>query len=169
LPPLSQLVDAGGNVWTLASNGHILRNGAWAAGGLGSKLLWFGGAIYTLGSDINWWQWQPALGTWGKVGPTQPGTGGGGTPTPPSTSPDGSMLPPLSQIVDASGGVWAIQADGHLIRNGLWAGGGLGSKLLWVGGAMYTLGTDAAWWQWQPSSATWTRVGPTQPGTSPAP
>ncbi len=167
-PPLSELIDTTGAVWSLASNGNVLRNGTWMGGGVGSKLLLQSAVIYTFGTDGNWWQWQQTSGGWVKYGPTQPG-GSAPPTTPPSggTSPDGSMAPPLAQLVDASGGTWALSGV-RILRNGVSAAGGEGSKLLWLNGAIYTFGTDGNWWKWQGSS--WTKYGPTQPvGSTPPP
>jgi hypothetical protein len=164
VPPLSQLVDTSGAVWTIGANSHILRDGSWVGSGLGTKLLWSGGSIYLFGG-VNWWQWLPASSSWLKVGPTQPGTTSGPPPSS-SASPDGAMVPPLSQLVDTSGAVWTIGANSHILRNGSWVGGGLGSKLLWSGGSIYLFG-GVNWWQWLPASSSWSKVGPTQPGTTP--
>jgi hypothetical protein len=79
------------------------------------------------------------------------------------TSPDGTLVPPASQIVDGSGAIWTIGANGAILRNGVQAAGGLGTKILWSAGTIYVLGTDSNWWQWTGSS--WTNVGPVQPGT----
>ncbi len=90
-----------------------------------------------------------------------------------TTSPDGTMVPPATQIVDASSAVWTIGANAVILRNGVHAAGGYGSKILWSGGATYVFGTDGNWWKWTGSG--WTNVGPTQPGgtapnpTSPSP
>ena len=43
------------------SSGQILRNGV-DTGGVGSQLLWYGGVIYTLGDDSNWWRWTNGMG-----------------------------------------------------------------------------------------------------------
>ena len=96
----SQIVDNTGAVWTIASNGAILRNGTSAAGGYGSKIYWKNNTIYVYGSDSNWWQWTGS--GWSNIGPTQPGT----TSSSTSVSPDGAMVPTTtSQIVDNTGAV----------------------------------------------------------------
>ncbi len=159
IPPLAQLVDGGGSVWTLASDGRVLRNGNQAAGGVGSKILWSGGIIYVLGADNNWWKWNG--GSWQNIGPTQPGATAPSSSPPPS--PDGSMVPPLTQLVDASGNTWTLASDGRTLRNGIQVGGGVASKLLWRGGVIYALGRDNNWWQWNPSAGQWILYGPTQP------
>ena len=157
-PPATQLVDASGAVWAISTD-VVLRNGAPAAGASGLKLLWFGGAIYVLGSDgSTWWGWN-GLG-WTDVGTTQPGV----TP-PPVTSADGTAVPPASQIVDALGGVWTMNGA-VILRNGAPAAGGTGVKILWSGGSIYVLGaTGGNWWRW--TGAGWSGVGPAQPGGPP--
>ena len=72
VPPAGQVVDAAGAIWTLAANQGILRNGALAGGGYGTKLLWSGSILYTFGLNNTWWQWTGSR--WSNVGTTQPGS-----------------------------------------------------------------------------------------------
>ena len=158
VPPAARIVDSQGAVWTI-SGIAILRNGASAAGGSGSRILWTGGAVYVFGMDLNWWRWLGS--TWSNVGRTQPGSVPA-PPTPPSgPSADGTLLPPATQIVDNQGAVWTLSGT-VILRNGASAAGGSGSKILWTGGSIYVLGTDSNWWRWVASS--WSYVGRTQPG-----
>jgi parallel beta-helix repeat protein len=92
----SQIVDNTGAVWTIASNGAILRNGASAAGGFGSKIYWKDNTIYVYGTDSIWYQWTGS--GWVTFGPTQPGTT---TSPPPSTSAVG----PTSTITCPTGAI----------------------------------------------------------------
>jgi len=72
VPTAAQIIDNAGAVWTIASNGAILRNGIQAAGGLGSAILWKNATIYVLGTDANWWQWTGS--SWVNAGDgTSPG------------------------------------------------------------------------------------------------
>ena len=151
VPPATSIIDNSGGVWTI-SNGAILLNGVSAGGWSGSEILWYGGTIYVLGNDSNWWQWTGA--GWFNVGPVQPGSSSG------TVSPDGTTVPPASYIVDSVGAVWTI-ANGAILRNSVSAGGWSGSKILWSGGIIYVLGTDNNWWQWTGSG--WVNVGPIQP------
>jgi hypothetical protein len=153
VPPASQIIDSSGAVWTIGANQMILRNAVQPAGGFGSKILWTGGTIYVLGTDGNWYRWTG--GDWSNVGPVQPG--GGWT-----ASPNGTTVPPASQIVDNQGVVWTIGAGQMILRNGVQAAEGFGSKILWTSGTIYVFGTDSNWWQWTGSG--WINVGPTQPG-----
>jgi uncharacterized delta-60 repeat protein len=70
VPAAAQIVDNAGGVWTIGVNQAILRNGAQAAGGLGSQILWQSGTIYVLGTDNNWYQWNGSW--WLNVGPARP-------------------------------------------------------------------------------------------------
>ena len=90
----SQIVDKSGAVWTIASNGAILRNGLQAAGGWGTQILWKSNTIYVFGTDGNWWQWIGS--SWNNVGPTVPGSGGGGG----TSSPDGTIVPTTAAQID---------------------------------------------------------------------
>lgn len=158
VPPLTEIVDSQGAIWTIGSTNVILRNGTQAGNGLGSQIYWYANVIYVFGTDSHWWGWT---GTgWIDVGPTQPGP-----PPPPSgeTSPDGTQVPPASSIVDASGAVWTIGSPNVILRNGSQAGNGLGSTILWSASTIYVYGTDSNWWQWTGSS--WTNVGPVKPGS----
>jgi hypothetical protein len=144
VPPAVQIVDSAAAVWTIGLNQVILRNGAPAAGGLGSKILWSGGSIYVYGGDNNWWKW---LGSgWANAGATIPATTvpPPTTPTTPSTttSADGTLVPPASQIIDSAAAVWTIGANQVILRNGASAAGGLGSKILWSSATIYVYGGD---------------------------
>ena len=162
MPPASQIVDGQGAVWTINGSGAILRNGASAAGGSGVRIAWSGGSVYVLGSTGgSWWKW---LGTgWTNVGPTLPGGPPPPPPPPPSgTSPDGTQVPPASQIVDGQGAVWTINGSGAILRNGAWAANGTGSRILWLRGTIYVLGSDnTRWWRWTGSG--WIYFGTVQP------
>jgi hypothetical protein len=63
--------------------------------------------------------------------------------------------------VDASA-VWTIGTNQAILRNGVQAAGGVGSKILWTSNTIYVLGIDSNWWQWTGSG--WINVGPVQPG-----
>ncbi|HZJ30864.1 MAG TPA: hypothetical protein VFD21_04805 [Vicinamibacterales bacterium] len=154
LPPASQIVDNAGAVWTVGSAQAILRNGAQAAGGLGSKILWQSAVIYVLGVDNNWWQWTGS--GWIVYGPTQPGS----TFQP---SPDGTTVPPATQITDNTGAIWTIGSGEAILRNGVQAAYGLGSQILWKSNVIYVFGVDSNWWQWTGSG--WANVAPRIPRT----
>jgi len=151
VPTALQIVDSVGAVWTIGTNGAVLRNGVQAASGWGSKILWKSNAIYVFGIDGNWWQWTGS--GWINVGSAVPGGIG--------TSPDGTMVPSALQIVDNVGAVWTIGLNSAILRNGVQAGGGWGSKILWKTNTIYVYGTDTNWWKW--TGSVWAWVGPTQP------
>jgi hypothetical protein len=146
----SQIIDSSGAVWTISGGVVILRNGVPAADGLGSKIVWINGVIYVLGVDNNWWQWTDLR--WVTVGSSRPA----------GASSDGTIVPTNgNQIVDGSGAVWTIGESLTIQRNGTWAAGGLGSRILWASGAVYVLGVDGNWWLWTGSG--WVNIGPTAP------
>src|SRR6476659_9188791 len=82
----------------------------------------------------------------------------GGTPV----SLDGTTVPSAPQIVDSEGAVWTIGAGQVILRNGVQAASGYGSRILWKNANVYVLGTAANWWQWTGNG--WLNVGPTTPG-----
>jgi len=151
VPTASQIVDTVGAVWTLGANGAILRNGVQAGGGWATKILWSSATIYAFGTDGNWWQWTGS--SWINLGTKAPGQ---------LTSPDGTMVPTALQIVDNVGAVWTIGLNSAILRNGVQAGGGWGTKILWKNATIYAFGSDSNWWQWTGSG--WTNVGTTVPG-----
>ncbi len=64
-------------------------------------------------------------------------------------SPDGTTIPPALQVVDSVGVVWTIvPATQEVQRNGGSSNGGFGSTVTFKGGAIFTLGLDAVWYQW---------------------
>jgi hypothetical protein len=79
-------------------------------------------------------------------------------------SPDGTTVPTATQIVDNSAVIWTIGSNEAILRNGVQAAGGWGSKILWTSNTIYVLGIDSNWWQWTGSN--WLNVGPTTPGGS---
>lgn len=70
IPDVSSFTDGLGAVWTLV-NGNIRRNGA-ATGGRGSQVLLYGGVIYALGTDNNWWRWSGS--NWSYYSAADPST-----------------------------------------------------------------------------------------------
>ncbi len=65
-----------------------------------------------------------------------------------AASPDGATMPPEKQLVDATGVVWTISVDEEIQRNGGSSNGGFGTKVIFKGGSIFTLGLDAVWYQW---------------------
>jgi len=70
VPSASSVTDSSLNVWTIGAGRAILRNGSPADGGQGSEILWYQGAIYVLGTDLNWWRWTGS--TWTNLGSRSP-------------------------------------------------------------------------------------------------
>jgi glutamine cyclotransferase len=161
IPSASRIVDTTGAVWTIGGSGVILRDGVHAAGGYGSTVLWKNSTIYVFGTDSTWWKWTGS--GWINVGAATPG---GAINPPPSSSPDGTSVPDAPQIVDNDGAVWSIGSDARILRNGIHAAYGYGSRILWAKGSINVLGTDGNWWLWTGSG--WTNVGATTPGGTPS-
>jgi len=163
VPSSSRIVDRSSAEWTIGAGGVILRNGIQAAGGLGSTILWKNSTIYVFGTDSQWWQWTGA--GWANIGAATPG---GATPgvTQSAASPDGTTVPAASQIVDNEGAVWTIGSNAEILRNGVHAAYGYGSRILWTAATVYVCGTDSNWWQWTGSG--WSNIGPATPNTSPS-
>jgi hypothetical protein len=84
----------------------------------------------------------------------------------PGVSPNHTRVPPALAIIDLGRHVWTIGAESRIYRDGT-DSGGIGSELLWSGGSVYTLGTDANWYVYQ--GAGWALVGFSDPsGGAPA-
>jgi hypothetical protein len=62
VPGVAAIVDSSLAVWTLGNSLEVFRNGAQAAGGYATQILWYGGSIFVLGDDNNWWRWTGS--TW---------------------------------------------------------------------------------------------------------
>jgi len=58
--------------------------------------------------------------------------------------------------------VWSIGSEARILRNGIHAAYGYGSRILWTKASINVLGTDGNWWLWTGSG--WTNIGPTTPG-----
>jgi uncharacterized membrane protein len=70
VPQAPAVFDSDLTPWTLGPGQEILHNGAQAAGGYGSQILWYRGSIYVLGDDSNWWRWTGSM--WAFAGPNDP-------------------------------------------------------------------------------------------------
>jgi len=162
VPSSSRIVDNSGAVWTIGAGAVILRNGVQAAGGLGSTILWTNSTVYVFGGDSNWWQWTGS--GWINVGPVAPG--GTAPPATQPASPDGTTVPGASQIVDNAGAIWTIGSNAQILRNGVHAAYGYGSRILWAAATIYVFGTDSNWWQWTGSG--WSNIGPATPAGNPS-
>jgi probable HAF family extracellular repeat protein len=100
VPHAPAIFDGDLVMWTLGPAQEVLRGGVQARGGFASELLWYGGRIYVLGDDMNWWQWTGT--TWSLFGPDDPSSGfqrcapdyrhrcGGAAPPPHTAWPDSS-------------------------------------------------------------------------------
>jgi hypothetical protein len=70
VPTASQITDNTGAIWTIGSGYAILRNGAQADGGIGSKILWKSSTIYVYGLNGAWYRWTGS--SWAYNSSTQP-------------------------------------------------------------------------------------------------
>jgi PKD repeat protein len=124
-PPASQIVDDALAVWTIGTGGQILRNGTWAAGGLGSQILWYQGRIYVLGTNSAWWQWMD--GSWAGAGASDP------VPSAPTAlQVVVSSVAALQSAVDAltSGTTIVIQPGSYRLSKALRVGNGVSNVAL---------------------------------------
>ena len=62
-----------------------------------------------------------------------------------------------TQILDNVGAVWTIASSGAILRDGVQAAGGWGSKIRWTNSTIYVYGTDGNWWRW--TGTQWLNVG----------
>jgi hypothetical protein len=106
IPSAAQIIDNERAVWTL--NGQtMLRNGS-DTGGRGPLLLWFGGRIYAIGVDSNWWgylggtAWERVTDPTGAPTPAPTATATQQSSPPPSPSPTATVAPPPSPSPSAS-------------------------------------------------------------------
>ncbi len=84
---------------------------------------------------------------------------------PGTVSPDGADVPPLT---DAGLNIWtwgdpvsAHPGSFQTLCNGIWVGGGVGFRLLAMGGTVYTLGTNYDWHRWD--GRFWHNIGAAEP------
>ena len=70
VPPLTEIVDVFGQVWTIGLANEILLNGIQASGGTGIIILYVNKKIYVFGTDNNWYLWDN---NWTNVGQQRPG------------------------------------------------------------------------------------------------
>jgi hypothetical protein len=74
-------------------------------------------------------------------------------------------VPPGAGITDDALATWTIGPGQAILRNGVHAGGGYGTQVLWHHGAVYVFG-DGSWWRWLGSA--WANVGSGDPAGSSA-
>jgi endoglucanase len=163
IPPATQIVDSGGNVWTLAS-GVVVENGATPGYSANVTLLLYdNGVIYQENSANNWWSWTGS--TWAAVSGDPRGTGSAPS-VGASPSASGTKIPPATQIVDGNGAVWTL-ASGVVMANGEMAGYSAGvTLLLYSNGVIYQENSASAWWAW--TGSTWAAVSGNPGGTTAA-
>jgi hypothetical protein len=155
IPPVTQIVDGTGGIWTVDGNRLCYRNGT-QAGNCNSvqTLLWYQGNIYVGATVGTWWQWNGS--GWTQI-----------AADPRVASASGTTIPPATQIVDSNGGVWTVNVPGICNLNGAQAGNcNSVQTLLWYQGNIYVGATVGTWWQWNGSG--WTQIA-ADPRTVPPP
>ncbi len=152
IPPATQIVDGGGNVWTMPSlsgPGNIIYENGTPTTGSGShvQVLYYGGTMYAENTGSAWYRWTGS--GWAYIGKTYTGV------SQPSAS--GTIIPPATQIVDGSGNVWtmpSLSSPGTIIyENGrATTGDGNHVALRYYNGWMLAENTGNNWYQWTGSA-----------------
>jgi hypothetical protein len=133
IPNATQIVNAKGNVFTLAG-GTVYRNGkALASSGI-TVLLYYNSKIYAGDSFGDWWQWTGSA--WRQTA---------GNPQSPSAS--GTTIPDAPEIVDGNRTVWTVGNNGNSFENGVADGGANITLLLYYNGIIYAETSDPSWWE----------------------
>jgi hypothetical protein len=138
IPTVTQLVDGGGNIWTVAA-GVIYENGALAGySSAVTALLYSNNTIYQENSAGGWWSWSGS--TW--VASSNPLK---------VASASGTSIPTVKQLVDASGNIWTVSA-GVVYKNGVLAGyTNSVTLLLYDNNTIYQENSGGGWWSWNGS------------------
>ena len=71
-------------------------------------------------------------------------------------------MPLLQWGVDRDLAVWTLGTGQEILRNGVQAANGYGSRILYRLGEVYVLGDDNTWWRW--TNGNWTSAGASEPG-----
>ena len=140
IPSATDIIDGSGNEWSVA-DGVVYENGA-LAGYTNSVtlLLYVNNTIYQENAAGGWWSWN--ANTW--VSSSDPRV---------SVSANGATIPAVSQIIDASGNVWAVN-DGVVYENGVLAGYSNGvTQLVYENNTVYQENAAGGWWSW--NGSTW--------------
>ncbi len=141
--------------WTFSPTMHTLRNNV-DVGGIGHASVPFyscvnNADVYVIGQDgITWFKYL-GNGAWTLTGADPGGTHFTGALPPPI---------PLTEC-DHEWTIGAAQGPGTTLRDGLAAGGGVGTEYRCLGGDVYVLSTDFYWWKWD--GTTWLRQTTTTP------
>jgi hypothetical protein len=135
IPSATQIVDASGIVWTVAS-GFSYENGTADGGSNITLLLYFNGGVYADSTAYGWW--SHAKGIWQSIA-------GDPRPASVSASASGTTIPSATQIIDASGIVWTV-ASGLSYQNGIADGGVDITLLLYFNGSVYADTPAYGWW-----------------------
>ncbi len=160
IPSVSQIVDSGHNIWTVAG-GVIYENGKAAGYSANVVLLLFSsGTVYQENKSCRWWAWNGS--TWVATNNPSPTTMSACS----NASANDTMIPSASQIVDGAGNVWTV-AGGVVYENGKAAGYSANViRLLYSGATVYQQNKLCLWWSWNGSK--WLATTNPAPGVTPA-
>jgi hypothetical protein len=182
-PPLTQLVDASGDVWTV-SGGVVSLNGAiQPITQHVILLLYYQGVMYQENSDCLWWDWtggawvnasQPAIagipGCTGKTGGSTAtsgtGTGSSGASSTPAASASGTMIPSAAKLVDGAGNTWTVSGGVISLNGTVQSATHKVIVLLYYQGVIYQENSDCLWWSW--TGGTWVATSRPAAGGVPA-
>ncbi|HEY2685981.1 MAG TPA: hypothetical protein VGI93_20900 [Steroidobacteraceae bacterium] len=135
VPPATELVDAGGNLWAI-SGGQAYENGQVTPSGGIILLLCFDGVVYQENAQKNWWQWNSNTAAWLS------------SSDPRQSSPSGTTLPTAMQIVDSGHNVWTA-SNGQAFENGLPTPSSSVTLLLYANGVLYQENVHKNWYAWR--------------------
>jgi hypothetical protein len=137
VPRAVQIIDSGGNVWTLAG-GVIYENGALAGySNAVTKLRYNNNTVYQQNAAGGWWSWNGR--TWVSS-------------ADPLSSPDGTSVPGAAHIIDGAENVWTVAA-GVIHKNGVLAGySNAVTKLLYHNYTIFQQNAAGGWWSWNGNS-----------------
>jgi len=144
IPNATQIVDARGHVWK-QSGGLFYNNGAAKTGPITHLLLYYKNTIYAVNTGNAWYRWTGS--GW---------TGAAGNPEPPSAS--GAVTTPSgAALIDGSGVIWTVDANGLSYENGIADTGANITLLLYYNTGIYAKVTNGSWWEH--INGGWTPIG----------
>ena len=150
IPSAAQIIDSGGNVWTVS--GGVFENGTSVTAAPVTLLMYDNDSVYEEDTAGNWWLWN--------------GTAWVSTSNPTLlVSPAGTSIPKANQITDSSGNVWA--ESGGVYKNGIVMDASVVTRLLYDNNVIFLEDTAGNWWSWNGSdwaSTTDPTVVPSPPG-----
>jgi len=132
MPNATQIVDARGHVWT-QSGRLFYNNGAAKTGPITHLLLYYKNTIYAVNTGNAWYRWTNS--SWASAA---------GNPEPPSASGK-TTTPSRTALIDGSGVIWTVAANGLSYENGIADSGANITLLLYYNGIIYANTTSYGW------------------------